>query len=62
MASQRRHDNTYAAAAGMVLQAMSSKLTNKFKTFCKTEMMDNFLYACIEYFTLFFELQKIRVS
>lgn len=43
---------------GMVLQAMSSKLTNKFKAFCKTEMMDNFLVACIEYFGVFFEVQK----
>eukprot|EP00966_Prymnesium_polylepis_P100152 2319602-Prymnesium_polylepis.2 len=37
---------------------MSSKLTNKFKAFCKTEMMDNFLVACIEYFGVFFEVQK----
>ena len=47
--------------AGMVMQAMASKLTNKFKIFCKTEMMDNFLLACIEYFTFFFEVQKIKV-
>ena len=41
----------------MVLQAMSSKLTNKFKAFCKTDMMDNFLVACIDYFGVFFEVR-----
>ena len=41
----------------MVLSALSHKVTNKFKSFCKTELMDRFLYACIEYFTFFFELQ-----
>ena len=41
----------------MVLSALSHKVTNKFKSFCKTELMDRFLYACIEYFTVFFELQ-----
>jgi len=43
---------------GMVLQAMATKLTNKFKNFCKEPMMDNFLIACIEYFTVYFEVQK----
>eukprot|EP00964_Phaeocystis_antarctica_P090755 scaffold58120_cov69-Phaeocystis_antarctica.AAC.2 len=43
--------------AAMVLSALSHKVTNKFKSFCKTELMDRFLYACIEYFTFFFELQ-----
>jgi len=43
----------------MVLSALSHKVTNKFKSFCKTELMDRFLYACIEYFTFFFELQKL---
>ena len=41
----------------MVLSALSHKVTNKFKVFCKTDLMDRFLYACIEYFTVFFELQ-----
>ena len=43
--------------AAMVLTALNHKVTNKFKSFCKTELMDRFLYACIEYFTFFFELQ-----
>ena len=41
----------------MVLSALSHKVTNKFKVFCKTDLMDRFLYACIDYFTVFFELQ-----
>eukprot|EP00327_Prymnesium_parvum_P037855 CAMPEP_0195621190 /NCGR_PEP_ID=MMETSP0815-20121206/15557_1 /TAXON_ID=97485 /ORGANISM="Prymnesium parvum, Strain Texoma1" /LENGTH=303 /DNA_ID=CAMNT_0040761923 /DNA_START=24 /DNA_END=935 /DNA_ORIENTATION=+ len=45
---------------GMVLQAMANKLSNKFKAFCRTDMMDNFLIACIEYFAVFFEVQKQR--
>ena len=43
--------------AAVVLTNLSHKVTNKFKSFCKTELMDRFLYACIEYFTFFFELQ-----
>ena len=46
----------------MVLSALSHKVTNKFKSFCKTELMDRFLYACIEYFTVFFELQARPAS
>ena len=41
----------------MVLSALSHKVTNKFKAFCKTDLMDRFLYACIDYFVVFFELQ-----
>lgn len=43
---------------GMVLMALSNKVTGKFKHFCKTELMDRFLHACIEYFSAFFDLQK----
>ena len=40
----------------MVLQAMKSKgHTARFKSFCKSETMDTFLHACIDYFTIFFE-------
>jgi len=42
----------------MVLSALSNKVTGKFKHFCKTELMDRFLHACIEYFAAFFDLQK----
>ena len=41
----------------MVLAAMKSKgHTNRFKAFCKSETMDAFLHACIDYFLLFFKL------
>ena len=30
--------------------------TNRFKAFCKSETMDAFLHACIDYFLLFFKL------
>ena len=41
----------------MVLAAMKSKgHTNRFKTFCKSETMDSFLHACIDYFLVFFKL------
>ena len=43
---------------GMVLQALAHKVNHKFKTFCKTDLMDRFLHACIEYFARFFALQK----
>ena len=43
---------------GMVLQALAHKVNGKFKSFCKTELMDRFLHACIEYFNCFFALQK----
>ena len=39
------------ACAEMVLAAMKSKgHTNRFKAFCKSETMDQFLHACIDYF------------
>lgn len=41
----------------MVLAAMKSKgHTNRFKAFCKSETMDSFLHACIDYFLVFFKL------
>ena len=41
----------------MVLAAMKSKgHTNRFKAFCKSETMDAFLHACIDYFLVFFKL------
>ena len=41
----------------MVLAAMKSKgHTNRFKAFCKSETMDQFLHACIDYFLVFFKL------
>ena len=43
---------------GMVLQALAHKVNQKFKTFCKTDLMDRFLHACIDYFARFFALQK----
>jgi len=42
----------------MVLSALANKVTNKFKAFCKTELMDRFLHSCIEYFQAFFDLKK----
>jgi len=42
----------------MVLSALSHKITKQFNLFCKTELMDRFLYACIDYFSVFFDLQK----
>ena len=45
----------------MVLAAMKSKgHTNRFKAFCKSESMDAFLHACIDYFGVFFELKEIE--
>ena len=45
----------------MVLAAMKSKgHTARFKGFCKSETMDSFLHACIDYFTVFFEVKKIE--
>ena len=45
----------------MVLQAMKSKgHTARFKSFCKSETMDTFLHACIDYFTIFFEVKQIE--
>jgi len=49
---------SFAQNKGMVLSALSHKVTYKFRTFCKTELMDRFLYACMDYFRVFFELQK----
>ena len=46
----------------MVLQAMANKLSSKFKAFCRTETMDSFLIACIEYFGAFFELQRLLTT
>lgn len=41
----------------MVLAAMKSKgHTNRFKAFCKSETMDQFLHSCIDYFLVFFKL------
>ena len=34
--------------------------TARFKGFCKSETMDTFLHACIDYFTVFFEVKKIE--
>eukprot|EP00965_Chrysotila_dentata_P231451 6198371-Pleurochrysis_carterae.AAC.6 len=45
-------------SSGMVLSALSNKVTSKFKAFCKTELMDRFLHSCIEYFAAFFDLQQ----
>jgi hypothetical protein len=45
----------------MVLAAMKSKgHTQKFKAFCKTDTMDSFLHACIDYFGVFFELRALQ--
>jgi hypothetical protein len=45
----------------MVLAAMKAKgHTNRFKTFCKSDTMDTFLHACIDYFAVFFELKQIE--
>ena len=45
----------------MVLAAMkSSGHTAKFKSFCKSQSMDSFLHACIDYFTIFFDVRKIE--
>jgi len=45
----------------MVLAAMKAKgHTARFKGFCKSETMDTFLHACIDYFTVFFEVKKIE--
>ena len=45
----------------MVLAAMKSKgHTARFKGFCKSDTMDAFLHACIDYFTVFFEVKKIE--
>jgi len=45
----------------MVLAAMKAKgHTARFKGFCKSETMDTFLHACIDYFNVFFEVQKIE--
>ena len=48
----------HARSTGMVLSALANKVTNKFKAFCKTELMDRFLHSCIEYFQAFFDLKK----
>jgi len=41
----------------MVLAAMKSKgHTARFKAFCKSDTMDAFLHACIDYFIVFFKL------
>jgi hypothetical protein len=45
----------------MVLTAMKAKgHTNRFKAFCKSDTMDSFLHACIDYFAVFFELKQIE--
>ena len=45
----------------MVLQAMKSKgHTARFKSFCKCATMDTFLHACIDYFTVFFEVKRME--
>jgi len=47
--------------AEMVLAAMKSKgHTNRFKAFCKSDAMDSFLHACIDYFLVFFKLIEER--
>jgi hypothetical protein len=40
--------------AGVVLQALSNKVSTKFKVFCQSERADQFLHACITYFFAFF--------
>lgn len=42
----------------MVLSALANKVTNKFKGFCKTELMDRFLHSCIEYFQASAQAQR----
>jgi hypothetical protein len=44
----------------MVLQAMKSKgHSARFRSFCKSETMDAFLHACIDYFAVFFDVRKL---
>jgi hypothetical protein len=40
----------------VVLQALSNKVSAKFKAFCQSERCDQFLHACIAYFSVFFEV------
>ena len=45
----------------MVLAAMKYKVHSAaFKKFCKSDTMDTFLHACIEYFAVYFEARKIE--
>ena len=47
--------------ADMVLAAMKYKVHSAaFKKFCKSDTMDTFLHACIEYFAVYFEARKIE--
>jgi len=42
----------------VVIAALNSKVSPKFRSFCKSELPDKFLGACVSYFSFYFELQQ----
>ena len=48
--------------AGVVLAAISEKISVKYRAFCQSELMDKFLHACTGYFSAFFEASLLSLG